>query len=45
VVAILREEKMIANPKSHTVFSAGDRIGVIGEPEQIEHVGQIIAAV
>lgn len=45
VVAILREEKMIANPKSHTVFSAGDRIGVIGEPEQIEHVGQIIAAI
>jgi len=44
VVAILRDEKMIANPKSHTVFTAGDRIGVIGEPEQIEHVGQFIAA-
>jgi len=44
VVAILRDEKMIANPKSYTVFSAGDRIGVIGEPEQIEHVGQFIAA-
>ena len=44
VVAILREEKMIANPKSHTVFSVGDRIGVIGEPEQIERVGQLITA-
>lgn len=36
VVALIRAEKLIANPKSMTVFQEGDRIGVIGENEQIE---------
>lgn len=36
VVALIRAEKLIANPKSMTVFQEGDRIGVIGEYEQIE---------
>ncbi|HMB22985.1 MAG TPA: cation:proton antiporter, partial [Anaerolineales bacterium] len=30
VVAILREQQLMANPKSVTVFQAGDRIGLIG---------------
>ncbi|TLN25408.1 sodium:proton exchanger [bacterium] len=43
VVAILRDEQLIANPKSLTVFETGDRIGVIGEPGQVEQVGQLAA--
>jgi len=36
VVALVRGRSLIANPKSMTVFCAGDRLGMIGEPEQIE---------
>ena len=36
VVALIREKQLIANPKSMTVFETGDRIGVIGEKDQIE---------
>lgn len=36
VVALIRDQQLTANPKSMTVFEAGDRIGVIGETEQIE---------
>jgi monovalent cation:H+ antiporter-2, CPA2 family len=36
VVAITRHGVLTANPKSLTVFQADDRIGLIGEPEQIE---------
>jgi monovalent cation:H+ antiporter-2, CPA2 family len=36
VVAIMRKRQLIANPKSLTIFEAGDRIGLIGEKEQIE---------
>jgi monovalent cation:H+ antiporter-2, CPA2 family len=35
VVALVRDKQLIANPKSITVFQAGDRIGVIGEKDQI----------
>lgn len=38
VVAILRDRELIANPKSSTVFQAEDRIGLIGEKDQIEAV-------
>ena len=44
VVAILRDRKLIANPKSNTSFEAEDRIGLIGEKEQIEAVGRLFAA-
>ncbi|GAP15968.1 Kef-type potassium/proton antiporter, CPA2 family [Longilinea arvoryzae] len=44
VVAILREDQLISNPKSHSLFQAGDRIGVIGEPDQIELVGRILGS-
>jgi CPA2 family monovalent cation:H+ antiporter-2 len=36
IVALIRNKQLIANPKSMTVFKAGDRVGVIGDPEQIE---------
>lgn len=36
VVALLRNHLTIANPKSMTVFECGDRVGLIGEEEQIE---------
>jgi monovalent cation:H+ antiporter-2, CPA2 family len=35
VVAIMRNSKLMANPKSLTVFEAEDRIGLIGDIEQI----------
>jgi len=44
VVAILRDWELIANPKSNTVFQAEDRIGLIGEKEQIEAVERLFAA-
>ncbi|HSJ87965.1 MAG TPA: cation:proton antiporter [Anaerolineales bacterium] len=36
VVAILRASQLMANPKSMTVFELGDRIGLIGDREEIE---------
>lgn len=39
VVALIRDKHLIANPKSVTVFESGDRIGMIGEDEQI-HVAR-----
>jgi CPA2 family monovalent cation:H+ antiporter-2 len=36
VVALLRNHQLIPNPKSSTVFEVGDRVGLIGEQEQIE---------
>lgn len=35
VVALVRAKKLNANPKSSTMFKAGDRIGVIGDSTQI----------
>jgi CPA2 family monovalent cation:H+ antiporter-2 len=43
VVAILRDGQLIANPKSTTVFEARDRIGLIGESEQIQAVELLLA--
>jgi CPA2 family monovalent cation:H+ antiporter-2 len=42
VVAILRESQLMANPKSMTVFQAGDRIGLIGDKEEIKAVEQLL---
>lgn len=42
VVAIVRNNKLIANPKSQTVFEANDRIGLIGDPEQIQAAEQLL---
>jgi K+/H+ antiporter YhaU regulatory subunit KhtT len=34
-VALFRGGRLIPNPKSMIVFEGGDRIAVIGEPEQV----------
>lgn len=38
IVAIMRNNEVLANPKSHTLFEANDRIGFIGDEEQIDSV-------
>ena len=43
IVAILREGQLMANPKSMTVFQAGDRIGLIGEPAEIEAAKNLLS--
>jgi CPA2 family monovalent cation:H+ antiporter-2 len=35
-VAILRGDQLIANPKSATIFQEGDRVGIIGDEEEIK---------
>lgn len=42
VVGILRDQHLIANPKSATVFQKGDRIGLIGEIAQIQAASTLI---
>jgi CPA2 family monovalent cation:H+ antiporter-2 len=43
IVALNREGQLIANPKSMTVFQAGDRIGLIGEQEEIEVAERLLS--
>jgi len=43
VVAVMRNKELMANPKSWTVFEAEDRIGFIGDPEQIERVENLLS--
>ena len=43
VVALLRQGDLIANPKSMTMFEPGDRIGVIGERDEIEAVEKLLS--
>jgi len=42
VVAILRDETLMANPKSATVFQAGDQVGLIGDEGQIASASQLL---
>jgi CPA2 family monovalent cation:H+ antiporter-2 len=42
VVAILRHGELQANPKSGTVFQSGDRIGFIGDEQEIAAVEQLL---
>jgi CPA2 family monovalent cation:H+ antiporter-2 len=42
VVAVIRDGKLTANPKSYIKFIAGDRLGMIGEDEQIEQARQLV---
>jgi CPA2 family monovalent cation:H+ antiporter-2 len=44
VVALLRERQLMANPKSLTVFQADDRIGLIGDREEIEAAEKMLSA-
>jgi CPA2 family monovalent cation:H+ antiporter-2 len=43
VVAIMRDGELLANPKSMTTFEEGDRIGFIGDREQIEKVEKLLS--
>lgn len=43
VVAIIRNKQAMANPKSHTIFEAEDRIGFIGDKEQIEAAERLLS--
>ena len=42
VVAILRHGELQANPKSGTVFQPGDRIGFIGDEQEIAAVERLL---
>ena len=42
VVAMIRDQHLTANPKSVTVFKAGDRVGIIGEDEQIRVARKLV---
>ncbi|MEN6523070.1 MAG: cation:proton antiporter [Anaerolineaceae bacterium] len=42
VVALVRNSELTANPKSMTIFEAGDQIGIIGEPVQISNARTLI---
>ena len=43
VIAVLREGHLIANPKSLTIFQPDDRVGVIGDNEEIEAVAKLLS--
>lgn len=43
VVALFRNERLIPNPKSSTVFEVGDRIGFIGDREQVGEVEKLLS--
>ena len=43
VIAILRAGHLIANPKSMTVFQHDDRVGLIGDKEEIEAVEKLLS--
>lgn len=43
VVAIIRNKQAMANPKSHTIFETEDRIGFIGDKEQIEAAEKLLS--
>ncbi len=43
VVAIMRNRQLLANPKSMTVFAAEDRIGLIGDQQQIAAAERLFA--
>lgn len=42
VVAILRQRQLIPNPKSMTIFEAGDRVGFIGDKQEMETVEKLL---
>ena len=43
VVAVFRNGQIMANPKSNTEFISGDRIGFIGDKDQVEKVELLFA--
>lgn len=43
VIALIRDQQLIANPKSSTIFRPGDLLGLIGESDQIAAAEQLLA--
>ena len=43
VIAILRDGQLMANPKSMTVFQAGDRVGLVGDKEEVEAAAGLLS--
>ena len=39
----MRNRQLIANPKSFTVFEAEDRVGIIGDQEQVAAVERLLS--
>jgi CPA2 family monovalent cation:H+ antiporter-2 len=44
-MAILRDNHLMANPKSMTIFQAGDRVGLVGDKEEIESVEKLLSEI
>jgi CPA2 family monovalent cation:H+ antiporter-2 len=44
VIALIRDQQLLANPKSSTLFMPGDMIGMIGDSEQIAAAEQYLAS-
>ncbi len=42
VVAVVRDNRVIANPKSHIAFMEGDLVGLIGDPHELESAGRLL---
>ena len=45
VVTLIRNRQLIPNPKSATVFEVGDRIGLIGDEEQVAGARKMVEGV
>jgi CPA2 family monovalent cation:H+ antiporter-2 len=43
VIAIVRDRQVLANPKSSLAFLAGDLVGIIGDPAQVQAAAALIA--
>jgi CPA2 family monovalent cation:H+ antiporter-2 len=43
VIAILRDGQLMANPKSMTIFQAGDRVGLVGDKEEVEAAAGLLS--
>lgn len=43
VVAYIRDHHLTPNPKSMTIFEPGDRIGIIGDPDQLVNARNLIS--
>jgi CPA2 family monovalent cation:H+ antiporter-2 len=44
VIAILRDNNLMANPKSMTVFQVGDRVGLVGDKDELEAAEKLLSA-
>ncbi len=44
IVAILRDGKLMPNPKSVTIFQSGDRIGLIGDKDETSEAEALLTA-